>query len=155
MITVSIPGYGDVAFKHLVLDYNGTLATDGKVIPGVTERLRTLARNLEIHILTADTFGSVRAAFATGYNVSILGKEAQDHAKRDYVASLGAENTVAVGNGRNDCLMLEHAALGIAIIGEECAAGITVRAADIVAPSIVCALDLLINPLRLTATLRS
>ena len=156
MIAVSIPGYGNVHYEHLVLDYNGTLATDGKVIPGVLDRLQTLSQQLEIHILTADTFGSVKAAFeGTGFKVSVLGKNAQDIAKQDYVLELGAKNTVAVGNGRNDCLMLDRAALGIAIVGEECAAGVTVRAADVVAPDIVCALDLLINPLRLTATLRS
>ena len=51
--------------------------------------------------------------------------------------------------------MLQAAALGIAVIGPECAAAEALAAADIVAPNILAALDLLLNPLRLVATLRS
>ena len=51
--------------------------------------------------------------------------------------------------------MLEGAALGIAVIQAEGAAGETLMAADVVAPGILEALDLLANPLRLVATLRA
>jgi soluble P-type ATPase len=60
-----------------------------------------------------------------------------------------------VGNGRNDRLMLEAAALGLAVILGEGASSATLAAADAVCLSIADALDLLIHPLRLTATLRS
>lgn len=156
MIAITIPGYKDLNLSHLVLDFNGTLATDGRIISGVNERLAALSENLGIHVLTADTFGTVRAGFQnTPYTVSVLGKDNQDKAKLDYVKKLGAQNTVAVGNGRNDRRMLEGSALGIAITGDECAAFTTIKSADIVAPNILCALDLLLNPLRMTATLRS
>ena len=59
-----------------------------------------------------------------------------------------------MGNGRNDQLMLEEAALGIAVILEEGAAAVTLSAADVVCTNIVSALELLDNPLRLIATLR-
>jgi len=51
--------------------------------------------------------------------------------------------------------MLKKAVLGIAVILEEGAAAETIIAADVVFTNIVSALDLLTNPLRLTATLRS
>jgi len=51
--------------------------------------------------------------------------------------------------------MLQAAALGIAVIGPEGAAADTLHAADIVAPNIHAALDLLLHPLRVVATLRS
>jgi soluble P-type ATPase len=51
--------------------------------------------------------------------------------------------------------MLKEAALGIAVILEEGAAAQTLVSANVVCASIVSALDLLRNPLRLTATLRS
>ena len=35
MIAVDIPGYRELRLEHLVLDYNGTLAEDGKLLPGV------------------------------------------------------------------------------------------------------------------------
>ena len=47
------------------------------------------------------------------------------------------------------------AALGIGVVGFEGAAVDALQASDIVAPGIQSALDLLLNPLRLVATLRS
>jgi soluble P-type ATPase len=62
---------------------------------------------------------------------------------------------VCVGNGRNDRLMLQVAGLGIVVVQAEGAAVQTALAADILSPDILTALDLLIHPLRLVATLRS
>jgi soluble P-type ATPase len=87
--------------------------------------------------------------------VSVLGKENQAEAKLQYVRELGLEQAVCIGNGRNDRLMLEAAALGLAVILAEGIAGETIQAADVVTLAINDALDLLLNPLRLTATLRS
>ncbi|MGA8258697.1 MAG: hypothetical protein WB783_00635 [Arenicellales bacterium] len=72
-----------------------------------------------------------------------------------YVEKLGGERTAAIGNGRNDRLMLETAALGIATVQAEGAAREAILAAHVVAPGAVEALDLLLHPLRLTATLRN
>ena len=156
MIEVAIPGYKTLQFKHLVLDYNGTLAVDGELLPGVKEALKGLAEELQIHILTADTFGKVRSRVeGVPCELSILAVENQDTGKLDYVKGLGAQHTVCIGNGRNDRLMLKEAALGIAVLLEEGAALETLVSADVVSPSILSALELLTNPLRLTATLRS
>ncbi len=156
MLEVNIPGYRTLALSFLVLDYNGTIACNGHLIPGVRDRLEALSKNLAIHILTADTFGSVQKEM-TGIpcEVLVIGKENQTQAKADYVRQLEAQKTVSVGNGRNDALVLKEAGLGIAVIQEEGAAVETLLAADIVAHSILDALDLLLHPLRLTATLRS
>ena len=35
MIKVSIPGFKSLSLKYLVLDYNGTIAIDGALVPGV------------------------------------------------------------------------------------------------------------------------
>ena len=56
MISINVPGFGDFTFKHAVFDYNGTLARDGNLLPGVLEKLLSLTDTLAIHILTADTF---------------------------------------------------------------------------------------------------
>ena len=156
MIEVDIPGYKRLQLKHLVLDFNGTLACDGNTLSGVKDNLTALSDSLEIHVLTADTFGKVTTGMkGVPCKVYILPLENQDIGKQEYVNSLGAERTVCIGNGRNDRLMLMDAALGIAVILEEGAAVETVTAADIVCTCIVSALELLQNPLRLTATLRS
>jgi soluble P-type ATPase len=156
MLEVRIPGHRTFAFSFLVLDYNGTIACDGRLIPGVRDRLEALSKNVAVHIITADTFGSVREAM-TGVpcEVVVIGKDNQTNAKADYVRRLEAQKTVAVGNGRNDALMLKEAVLGIAVIQEEGGAVETLVAADIVTHSILDALDLLLQPLRLIATLRS
>ena len=51
--------------------------------------------------------------------------------------------------------MLAAAGLGVAVILEEGAAAQTLMAADVVCKTITDALELLLEPLRLTATLRS
>jgi len=156
MLETIIPGHKTLLLSYLVLDYNGTIACDGRLINGVRERLEELSKSLSIHILTADTFGSVQKEM-TGIpcEVVVIGKENQTQAKADYVRQLGLQKTVTVGNGRNDALMLKEAVLGIAVIQEEGATVETLMAADIVTRSILDALDLLLHALRLTATLRS
>ena len=156
MIEVDIPGYRTLRLEHLVLDYNGTLAVDGEPLAGVTDALNNLAQSLEVHVLTADTFGKVQSRLdGLPFRLSVLAVENQDTGKLDYVKALGAERTVCMGNGRNDRLMLKEAALGVAVILDEGVAVETLNSADVVCTSILSALGLLTNPLRLTATLRS
>jgi soluble P-type ATPase len=155
MIEVSIPGYKILQLKHLVMDYNGTMACDGRLIDGVREKLETLCHQLEIHVLTADTFGKARSELAgVPTALSILPEANQDQGKLEYVRRLGADAVVAVGNGRNDKLMLAEAGLGIALIQEEGACVETVTAADMVCPDILSGLSLLTDTGRLVAGLR-
>jgi len=156
MIEIEIPGYKTLQLKHLVLDHNGTLACDGILIQGVKECLEKLSNDLQIHVLTADTFGQAASQLKeVPCGLSILPTGDQDLGKLHYVKTLGCENTVCIGNGRNDRLMLKEAALGIAVVLEEGAALATLVSADVVCTTIVSALELLLHPMRLTATLRS
>jgi len=156
MLNLEIPGYPALNLRYLVLDYNGTLAVDGRLVAGAGQRLTRLSADLDIHVVTADTFGNVRKRMADiPCTVSVLPPGDQDQAKFDYITRLGSGQTVCVGNGRNDRLMLKAAGLGVAVILEEGAAGETLLAADVVCHTIVDALDLLLQPLRLAATLRS
>ena len=156
MIEISIPGYKNLRLKHLVLDYNGTIACDGNLIPEVKATLKDLSRRLQVHIITADTYGEVQKKVEdVNCKLFVLEQRNQDTAKREYVEQLGSEFTVGIGNGRNDCLMLKEAALGIAVVQEEGSFAGTLLSADVVCTSIVSALTLLTQPLRLVATLRS
>jgi soluble P-type ATPase len=155
MIEVDIPGGATLRLEHLVLDYNGTLARDGEMLHGIRIRLDELAQKLKIYVLTADTFGKAGAELdEVPCELVILPEDQQDLRKDQYVQNLGADNAVCIGNGRNDRLMIEHAALGIAVVLAEGAAADTLSAADIVCTDIVSALDLLLFPKRLIATLR-
>ncbi len=155
MFKCDIPGFGPLRIQNLVLDYNGTLAIDGQPIRYVKEILQKLSTLMEIHILTADTFGTVKQNFEQpSFFVEILQEENQAKQKEAYVQKLGAAETIAVGNGRNDRLMLKKARLGIVVIQQEGAAGIALKNADIVVPDIVSALKLFFEPKRLIASLR-
>ncbi|SDT96827.1 Soluble P-type ATPase [Verrucomicrobium sp. GAS474] len=156
MIRLDIPGFRRLALDHLVLDYNGTLAVDGVLIDGVAEALRDLSATLSIRVLTADTFGlAAQQLEGLPVTLDILPLENQQEAKWERLIGYGGLNCVAIGNGRNDQKMLRAAGIGIALIQREGGAAETVAAAHLVSTSILDALDLLGNPKRLIATLRS
>jgi len=156
MLTIDIPGFRTLALEHLVLDFNGVLALDGKLLDGLHERLKELSQDLTVHVVTADTFGSARKALEDiNATLTVLESTGQDEAKRVYVAHLGSERCVCIGNGRNDRLMLQDAALGIAVIHLEGMATEAALASDVLSTGIHDALDLLLAPKRLIATLRS
>lgn len=151
-VEIAIPGGEELRLEHLVLDVNGTLSDRGRPIAGAAETLRTLGEQLALHVLSADTFGTAERlaqTFDATYRRIQTGSD-----KRDYVGSLGASACVAIGNGRNDALMLEAAALGIVVIGPEGAHRDALAAADVAAASIAQALALLLEPKTLVATLR-
>jgi P-type E1-E2 ATPase len=155
VITLDIPGMGRMGWGELVLDLNGTLALDGVLVPGVSERLAPLREQLSIHLLTADTHGAASGiAQLLGVSWSLVepGQEAKQ--KQAFVLALGAERTIAIGNGNNDVEMLRAASLGIATLGGEGTSSRAIAAADLVTQDICEALDLLLFPRRLLATLR-
>ena len=155
MLEVAVPGAQSLRFDHLVADFNGTLAIDGVLIAGVAEALRSLSASLEIHVVTADTFGLARQALAgVACTTTVLPPGDQDSAKLRYIEHLGAAQCICIGNGRNDRLMVAAAGLGIAVIQGEGAATETLLAARVAAPDIESALGLLLKPARLVATLR-
>jgi soluble P-type ATPase len=155
MIEIDIPGFDFVRLEHLVSDFTGTLSVDGKLLSGVKEKLNEIAKFLKVHILTADTFGMVRAELE-GVNCEIHILEGEDHdvQKEEYVRKLGAENVIAIGNGNNDRKMLKAAKIGIAVCLNEGCSIDAVNSANIFVTSAEDALDLLLNPKRLKATLR-
>ncbi len=155
MLKFNIPGREEIRLEHLVLDFNGTLAIDGKLISGVKERLEILSKSLEIHVITADSFGTVQEELKDlPVTISILSPENQAEKKLNYVQKQGIEKTVCIGNGLNDSLMVKEAILGIILIQIEGAASQSILNADIVCPDINSALELLYKPNRLRATLR-
>lgn len=155
MLEIPIPGAETLRLEHLVADYNGTLARDGRLLPGVAETFASLAGRLTLHVVTADTHGGARAALAgLPCQLIVLPEGRQDEAKRRVVEALGAARCVALGNGRNDRLMLAAAGLGIAVIEAEGVAVETLQAARVAVAGIEAAFALLLNPKRLVATLR-
>jgi soluble P-type ATPase len=127
---MEIPGRGEYTIACLVLDMNGTIATDGRIPDKVRDKINLLAKVVRLD----------------------AGKEAPQ--KEQFIKKLGPDKTIAVGNGYNDHLMVREAAVGIAVIGTEGAARETIANADVVVNEMVDALDLILKPLRHQATLR-
>ncbi len=155
-LVFDIPGYGSLHLTHLVCDFNGTLALDGILAPGVAARLPRLAVNLEIHIVTGDTYGTARRALAgLPVSVRVLSENGQAEAKLAAVSALDPDTCAVLGNGRNDTAMLRAAALGIAVFGAEGVASEVMTAADLAVPGSEAALDLFLKPRHLLASLRA
>ena len=154
MLEVDIPGFGPIKLEYLVSDFTGTLSVGGRLLP-VKEALNQIAGFLEIHILTADTFGAAKEELKDiNCTVHILTGASHDIQKEQYVTDLGTEKVVALGNGKNDRRMLKAARVGIAVSeGEGCSVD-AIMAADIQVNRATDALDLLLNPKKLKATLR-
>ena len=151
-IEIPLPGRAPIRIDHVVLDFTGTLSAAGRLLPGAAERLCALSGRVRVTVMTTDTRGTAAAELA-GLPVE-LDLIADGTEKADHVRRLGPEHVAAIGNGRNDVPMVALAAVGIAVLGEEGTAGELIRVADVVAPDIGAALDLLADPLRLVATLR-
>ncbi len=143
-----------MTLEYLVLDLNGTVALDGALLPGVAQAVEQLGENLACHLVTADTFGTAGKLFGSGVTVQVIQTGNEGAQKLALVKNLGLEKVAALGNGANDVEMLKASALGIAVLGYEGAAVAALAAADLVAPGPLAALELLLKPDRLRATLR-
>ena len=152
---IDIPNYKKLAISNIVLDYNGTIAKDGVLKKKVKKLLPLLTKVYNVHVITADTFGSVHKQVEEfDLKVKVLKSDDHTREKANYIKKLGKKSCVAFGNGNNDALMLKSAELGIAIIGDEGCATVTLVESDLVCKSIEDALELFVNTKRLVATLR-
>jgi soluble P-type ATPase len=158
MIQIPLPGGVHLELNHLVSDFNGTLAVDGRLVEGVAERLVRLAGMVPVTVLTSDTVGTAReelAALPVSVKIIETGREPGEEAgaKRTFVESLGT-GVVFLGNGANDVDGLEAATLSIVVLGREGAAGKVIASASLVVASPVDALDFLLRPSRMISGLR-
>lgn len=155
MISVSIPGWGELNIEYLLVDYNGTCAFEGKLKSEVKQILERISRYVKIFIITSDSYGNIEEEERTiGFSIIKVAKEESAKEKAKIVKELGPEKVVAIGNGSNDALMLKEAALGIGVIGEEGASTAILKEADLLVKDIVDALNIILHPERMIATLR-
>lgn len=103
MLEIDIPGRGAFGIRHVVCDYNGTIAVDGHLIEGVASRIREITEFAQVSVLTADTFGTVRAECDDlPVDVRVFARDDASACKAAIVRELGAEGCVCIGNGFND-----------------------------------------------------
>lgn len=155
MISIEIPGFGQLNLKYLVLDFNGTAARGGQVRESTARLVNRLSRDLKVFILTADTFGKAREACRDlSAEIALVEEGEEREAKVSFIHQLGIRETAAVGNGNNDQYMLEQAALGIAVLGEEGCSTRALEKADLLVKDVDHALEMLLDSRALKATLR-
>ena len=95
MISTAIPGVGEFHWSHLVLDVNGTLTTDGALLPGVVQRLHALSSQVTVHLLTADTRGTAfELARDLGVDCRRVERSREAEQKRAQVQALGAGRVI-------------------------------------------------------------
>lgn len=158
-IEIEIPGFGTRRITTVLTDYTGTLSRGGRLDLSVRARLTQLAEAVDIHVLTADTFGTAESELK-GVPVVMhrLNQGGQDVQKRDYGMQVGIRHCAVLGNGNNDRLLLKAAKDegGIAIAvdnGEGCATDALLNAHLFIVGA-ANALSLFLEPRGCKATLR-
>jgi soluble P-type ATPase len=151
-LSFEIPGDRTIELTDLVLDVNGTLTNRGALIDGVRPRLLRLRSRCSIHLVSADTFGTLED-LASLLEVSAT-RVASGVEKLDFVNRRGADHCGVIGNGVNDAMALQAAALGVVVLGPEGMSPQALQEADVLCASITDALDLLDDPRALAATIR-
>jgi soluble P-type ATPase len=154
MITILRSGQEPLEIDFILLDFEGTLASDRRVHPKAKDRINLLSKRTKIYILTKEekilmeeVLKKVKA------DIIYLMKGEASQQKLDLLRQLGASRTVAIGNGVDDVPMIEEAGLGISVMGKEGTFSEAMKKADVVFMNILDALDFLLKPLRPKATL--
>ena len=155
MLKINIPGRDELVLSHLILDYNGTIAEDGEIIPGIAPRLEELSKDLKIYVITADTHGTA-AKKCEGLPLQVLTFPTTEVGKiKAEEAQKLSGGVITIGNGFNDIQMSDVADLSICVMGKEGCCCALLMHTDVVVTSIHDALDLLLKTGRLRATLRT
>jgi len=150
----SIPWYKKpLILDTLILDLNGTISVDGKLIVWVENKIDSLKKSWRTILLcsgdtqwTADTIAKKIGA--------VLYHCKDQHDKEKILKKNKAKHSVAIGNGNIDVKLMKKCELSIAVIQAEWCSRKAIESSDIVCTNIVDALDILLLPKRLIATMR-
>lgn len=156
MLSLDILGRKKIILRNILLDLNGTLATDGTILDDTLLLLKEVGEILRVYILTADTLGSATRLQEQGLKkeIKVLAGENVAMAKGQFLEGLGNEGVIAIGNGTNDTEMLKKADIGIAVLGREGCSAQALRHADLLVKNIDDALQMVLRPQRIVAGLR-
>lgn len=156
MIKYKIPGRGEIEIENVVLDYNGTIAVNGKIAKEVKELIQKLKEYVNVYVLTSDTYGTAEDECTDlGIEVITFPNENSGLHKKEIVKKLNGKRTLCVGNGYNDVPMFKEAILTIAVIEGEGASGKLLLNSDIVTRSIVDAIGIVLDENKVKAILRN
>jgi P-type E1-E2 ATPase len=154
MISIERAGQNNLEIEFILLDFEGTLASDRRVHPKAKDKINLLSKRTKIYILTGVEKETVENVLRkVKAEIIYLTGERNSQQKLDLLRQLGPAKTVVIGNGLDDAPMIAEAGLGICILGKEGASAEVMMKSDIVVTNIIDALDFLLKPLRQKATL--
>jgi soluble P-type ATPase len=154
MIILQRPGRTHLEIEFILLNFEGTLATDRRIHPKAKDKLNLLSKRTNIYILTKGEQEAIQEILKKVKAEVVYFEEGEvSQGKLDLLRQLGATKTVAIGNGVDDVPMIEEAGLGICIIDVEGASGEAIKKADVIFTNILDALDFLLKPMRHKAVL--
>lgn len=154
MITIQRPGQSNLEIEFILIDFEGTLASDRRVHPKAKDKISLLSKRTKIYILTKEEKERAEELLKKVKTEIVYLTEGKSSQKKlDLLRQLGRARTVAVGNGMDDVPMIEKAGLGICVLGREGTSSEAMKKADLVFMDILDALDFLLKPLRQRATL--
>ena len=146
-------GVGEINLDTVILDLNGTLAVDGKLVEGVIPRINKLKElGFKLYLFTGDQRGTASTqAKELGIELMYATNTAE---KAECAKKCNFETTVAIGNARIDIGTFENAKIKIATLQKEGIHAGILNHVDIIIPTINDALDMLIDPNTFNATMR-
>jgi soluble P-type ATPase len=154
MIHLQRSGQEPLEIDFILIDFEGTLASDCRVHPKAKDKLNLLAKRAKIYILTKEKKEHIEEGLKkVKAEIIYLSEGESSQQKLDLSRQLGTTRMVAVGNGADDGPMMQEAVFGLCVIGKEGASSEAVKNADVVFTDILDALDFLLKPLRQRATL--
>jgi soluble P-type ATPase len=154
MITILRSGQEPLEINFILLDFDGTLASDRRVHPKAKDKINLLSKRTKIYILTKEEKSLVEEVLEkVKAEIVYLMEGEVPQQKLDLLRKLGASQCVAIGNGADDVAMIEEASLGICVLSKEGTFTEAMKKADVVFMNFLDALDFLLKPLRQKATL--
>jgi len=158
MKKINIPNYGEILIKNIIFDINGTIQFQGKISDEIVKKFQEIKEIYNIYLISADTRGNlIQLAEKLGVKfIKINPKEISEaEAKNNELEKLGKRETIAIGNGNNDSLMLKNALFGILLIGREGATTKSLLNSDVIFTDTLDILDFLKDEKAIIGTLRS
>lgn len=154
MISIQRPGMESLDIQFVLVDFEGTLATDGRVHPKAKDKVNLLSKRATIYILTKNNRQKVEKLLKkTKAEILTMTEGDSSQQKLNLLQRLEPHQTAVIANGLDDARMMEQAGLAMSVIGKEGSSAETMAKADLVFTDVLDALDFLLKPLRQRATL--
>lgn len=154
MILIHRPGQNPLEIEYLLIDFEGTLATDRRINPKAKDKINLLSKKTKIYIFVqTEKDIALKSLKNTKAEIIFVSEDKASEEKVNFIRQVKPENTVVIGNGKSDVHIIKESALSFCVTGREGAFKEALVNADIIVNDIIDALDFLLKPLRQKATL--